>query len=82
MKELVYFDSLGQKKKADALAIFNIENNDYIIYTENKTDSLGNVEIMASKLIKKDNGIELGSVDDATWQILKNKIAIAVREEK
>ena len=68
-------DETGTAKEVEVVAYFTLKTNnkDYLIYTENKTDASGNVEVNTSEVRKKEDGsIELFGVDDdAVWVEVK-----------
>lgn len=68
-------DETGTAKEVEVVAYFTLKTNnkDYLIYTENKTDASGNVEVNTSEVHTKDDGsIELlGVDDDAVWVEIK-----------
>ena len=74
-KEIVkIIDEQGTEKEIEVVAYFTlkINNKDYIIYTENKMDASGNVEVYTSEVIKNENGLELKGVeDDSVWVEIK-----------
>ena len=75
-KEIIkVIDETGTAKEVEVVAYFTLKTNnkDYLIYTENKTDASGNVEVNTSEVRKKEDGsIELFGVDDdAVWVEVK-----------
>ena len=50
-------DENGQEKVVDIVAFFTLKSNrkKYLIYTENKKDEKGNVEIYTSELTENDS---------------------------
>ena len=68
-------DETGTAREVEVVAYFTLKTNnkDYLIYTENKTDASGNVEVNTSEVRKKEDGtIELFGVDDdAVWVEIK-----------
>lgn len=68
-------DETGTAREVEVVAYFTLKTNnkDYLIYTENKTDASGNVEVNTSEVRKKEDGtIELFGVDDdAVWVEVK-----------
>ncbi len=75
-KEIIkVIDETGTAKEVEVVAYFTLKTNnkDYLIYTENKTDASGNVEVNTSEVHTKDDGsIELlGVDDDAVWVEIK-----------
>ncbi|MDD2435083.1 MAG: DUF1292 domain-containing protein [Bacilli bacterium] len=65
----------GAEKQVEVITHFTLAMNgkDYMIYTENKTDANGNIEISTSEVVEKEDGsIELNGVTDETvWSELK-----------
>ena len=75
-KEMIkIIDETGMEKEVEVVSYFtlNTNNKDYLIYTENKTDASGNVEVYTSEVISNQDGTyTLGSVDDdAVWVEIK-----------
>ena len=75
-KEIIKInDENGVEKEVQVVARFSLKTNDkdYLIYTENKIDSNGNVEVCTSEVIKNSDGtVSLGGVDDETvWSEIK-----------
>ncbi len=75
-KEIIkVIDETGTAKEVEVVAYFTLKTNnkDYLIYTENKTDASGNVEVNTSEVHTKDDGsIELlGVDDDEVWVEIK-----------
>lgn len=75
-KEIIkVIDEAGSLKEVEVVAYFTLKTNgkDYLIYTENKVDASGNVEVYTSEVLRKEDGsISLGSVDDeAVWVEIK-----------
>lgn len=68
-------DENGQEKVVDIVAFFTLKSNrkKYLIYTENKKDEKGNVEIYTSELTENDNGsiILAGVEDEMVWNDIK-----------
>lgn len=68
-------DETGIEKEVEVVAYFTLKTNgkDYLIYTENKTDASGNVEVYTSEVIaNQDDTVTLASVDDeAVWVEIK-----------
>ena len=68
-------DENGQEKVVDIVAFFTLKSNrkKYLIYTENKKDEKGNVEIYTSELTEKDKGaiILAGVEDEMVWNDIK-----------
>ena len=68
-------DETGTAKEVEVVAYFTLKTNnkDYLIYTENKTDASGNVEVNTSEVHTKEDGtVELlGVDDDAVWVEVK-----------
>jgi uncharacterized protein YrzB (UPF0473 family) len=75
-KEIInIIDETGVNKQVEVVAYFNLKLNgkDYLIYTENKTDPSGNVEVYTSEVINNADGTAtLASVtDEAIWVEIK-----------
>jgi uncharacterized protein YrzB (UPF0473 family) len=75
-KEIIkVIDETGTAKDVEVVAYFTLKTNnkDYLIYTENKTDASGNVEVNTSEVHTNEDGtIELRGVDDdAVWVEVK-----------
>ena len=52
-KEMInIIDETGTAKQVEVVAYFTLKSNDkdYLIYTENKTDASGNVEVYTSEV--------------------------------
>ena len=75
-KEIInIIDETGANKQVEVVAYFTLKLNgkDYLIYTENKTDPSGNVEVYTSEVIANADGTAtLASVtDEAIWVEIK-----------
>ncbi|MGE5456408.1 MAG: DUF1292 domain-containing protein [Ignavibacteriales bacterium] len=75
-KEMIKITDVdGVQKDVEVIAHFTLamNGNDYLIYTENKTDANGNVEIYTSQVTEKEDGsIELSGVEDENvWTEIK-----------
>lgn len=75
-KEIInILDETGVNKQVQVVAYFKLKHDgkDYLIYTENKTDPSGNVEVYTSEVVSNpDNTISLASVtDDKVWVEIK-----------
>ena len=68
-------DENGVAKQVEVVAYFTLKTNgkDYLIYTENKTDASGNVEVSVSEVVEEADGtVVFNSVDDeAVWVEVK-----------
>lgn len=68
-------DETGIEKEVEVVAYFTLKTNgkDYLIYTENKTDASGNVEVYTSEVVSNEDGtVTLNGVDDdAVWVEIK-----------
>lgn len=68
-------DENGQERVVDIVAFFTLKSNrkKYLIYTENKKDEKGNVEIYTSELTENDKGaiILAGVEDEMVWNDIK-----------
>lgn len=83
-KIIKIFDENGVEKEVEVVAYFTLamNNKDYLIYTENKTDANGNVEVYTSEVVhKEDNTTELlGIEDDNVWAEIK-KVMIEIAKD-
>lgn len=83
-KTIKIFDQNGVEKEVEVVAYFTLtmNNKDYLIYTENKTDANGNVEVYTSEVVhKEDNTTELvGISDDNVWAEIK-KVMIEIAKD-
>jgi len=75
-KEIInIIDETGVIKQVEVVAYFTLKLNgkDYLIYTENKTDPSGNVEVYTSEVLANADGTAtLASVtDEAIWVEIK-----------
>ena len=75
-KEMInIIDENGVAKQVEVVAYFNLKMNgkDYLIYTENKTDASGNVEVNASEVVNQEDGsvVLTGIDDEAVWVEVK-----------
>ena len=59
-----------------------MNNKDYLIYTENKEDANGNVEVYTSEVVHKDDNTTelLGIDDDNVWSEIK-KVMIEIAKD-
>lgn len=68
-------DENGVAKQVEVVAYFTLKTNgkDYLIYTENKTDASGNVEVSVSEVVEQEDGTVVfnGVDDDAVWVEVK-----------
>ena len=68
-------DENGMEKQVEVIAYFTLtlNNKDYLIYTENKTDANGNVEVYTSEVVQKDGEVTelIGIDDDNVWADIK-----------
>lgn len=76
-KDLItIIDENGVEKKVEIITEFSLDMNgkDYVIYTENKKDEAGNIEIYTSEVVEKDDEtVELRGIDDdEAWKEIKN----------
>ena len=52
---------------------FNDNNNEYVIYTKNEVDEIGNVTIYVSNVIRNGQDVTLVTVaDDSEWSRIKD----------
>ena len=75
-KEMIKIvDELGAEKEVEVVSYFSLKSNgkDYLIYTENKVDASGNVEVYTSEVVNNaDGSIELKGIDDdSVWSEIK-----------
>lgn len=75
-KEIInIIDETGVSKQVEVVAYFTLKLNgkEYLIYTENKTDPSGNVEVYTSEVVANaDGNVTLASVaDEAVWVEIK-----------
>jgi uncharacterized protein YrzB (UPF0473 family) len=68
-------DESGVSKTVEVVAYFTLKLNgkDYLIYTENKTDQSGNVEVYTSEIASNAyNTVSLSSItDESIWVEIK-----------
>ncbi|HPF82777.1 MAG TPA: DUF1292 domain-containing protein [Bacilli bacterium] len=68
-------DENGVEKQVEVVAYFTLKTNgkDYLIYTENKTDASGNVEVYTSEVVSNEGEVVTltGVDDDAVWVEIK-----------
>jgi len=83
-KTIKIFDENGVEKEVEVIAYFTLtmNNKDYLIYTENKEDANGNVEVYTSEVIHKDDNTTelLGIDDDNVWTEIK-KVMIEIAKD-
>ena len=83
-KTIKIFDENGVEKEVEVIPYFTLtmNNKDYLIYTENKEDANGNVEVYTSEVVRKeDNTTELlGIDDDNVWSEIK-KVMIEIAKD-
>lgn len=83
-KTIKIFDENGVEKEVEVIAYFTLtmNNKDYLIYTENKTDAAGNVEVYTSEVVHKDDNTTelLGIDDDNVWAEIK-KVMIEIAKD-
>lgn len=75
-KEMInIIDETGTAKQVEVVAYFNLKSNgkNYLIYTENKTDVSGNVEVYTSEIVDNNDGTATltGINDDNVWVEIK-----------
>lgn len=77
-------DENGLEKQVEVIAYFTLtlNNKDYLIYTENKTDANGNVEVYTSEVVQKDGEVTelMGIDDDNVWAEIK-KVMIEIAKD-
>ena len=83
-KTIKIFDENGVEKEVEVVAYFTLtmNNKDYLIYTENKEDTNGNVEVYTSEVVHKDDNTTelLGIDDDNVWVEIK-KVMIEIAKD-
>lgn len=83
-KTIKIFDENGVEKEVEVIAYFTLtmNNKDYLIYTENKEDANGNVEVYTSEVVHKDDNTTelLGIDDDNVWAEIK-KVMIEIAKD-
>lgn len=83
-KTIKIFDENGVEKEVEVVAYFTLtmNNKDYLIYTENKEDANGNVEVYTSEVVHKDDDTTelLGIDDDNVWAEIK-KVMIEIAKD-
>jgi len=83
-KTIKIFDENGVEKQVEVIAYFTLtmNNKDYLIYTENKEDANGNVEVYTSEVVHKDDNTTelLGIDDDNVWTEIK-KVMIEIAKD-
>ena len=83
-KEMIkVIDEQGTEKEVEVVAYFTlkINNKDYIIYTENKMDASGNVEVYTSEVVKNETGLELKGVDDDSVWVEIKKVMLDIAKD-
>ena len=74
-KEIIkVIDETGIEKEVEVVAYFTLKTNgkDYLIYTENKVDASGNVEVYTSEVVtNKENSSEKLRKQSNTRMILR-----------
>lgn len=66
-KEMIKItDEHGVEKDMEILHYFTLESNgkDYLVYTEGKEDSAGDVIVYTSEVMEQEDGIELIGIED------------------
>ena len=83
-KTIKIFDENGVEKEVEVIAYFTLtmNNKDYLIYTENKEDANGNVEVYTSEVVHRDDDTTelLGIDDDNVWAEIK-KVMIEIAKD-
>ena len=83
-KTIKIFDENGVEKEVEVIAYFTLtmNNKNYLIYTENKEDANGNVEVYTSEVVHKDDNTTelLGIDDDNVWSEIK-KVMIEIAKD-
>ena len=75
-KEIIkVIDETGVEKEVEVITYITLKTNnrDYVIYTENKTDASGNIEVYVSEVVAAaDGSYTLNGIDDeAVWVEIK-----------
>ena len=74
-KTIKIFDQNGVEKQVEVVAYFTLamNNKDYLIYTENKTDASGNVEVYTSEVVANADGTVTlaGITEENVWVEIK-----------
>lgn len=84
-KEIInIIDETGVAKQVQVVAYFNLKMNgkNYIIYTENKTDASGNIEVNASEVVSQPDGtITFNGIDDETVWVEVKKVMLDIAKD-
>ena len=75
-KEMInIIDETGTAKQVEVVAYLTLKSNDkdYLIYTENKTDASGNVEVYTSEVVANADGTVTlaGITEENVWVEIK-----------
>ena len=77
-------DLNGVEREVEVISYFTLNSNGkkYAIYTENKVDSAGNVEVDASEVIEHEDGSFefIGIEDDNVWDEVKRVMLDLAKE--
>ena len=84
METLKITDSLGNIKEYKILSTFKKQSNNknYIIYTDNTKDNLGNLNIYASIFYPDDNSKLEDIEDEEDWDIVEKILTKDEKDEK
>lgn len=84
-KEMIkIIDEQGTEKEVEVVAYFTLKSNnkDYLIYTENKVDASGNVEVYTSEVLTQADGtLDLKGVDDDSVWVEIKKVMLDIAKD-
>lgn len=84
-KEMIkIIDEQGTEKEVEVVAYFTLKSNnkDYLIYTENKVDASGNVEVYTSEVLAQTDGtLDLKGVDDDSVWVEIKKVMLDIAKD-
>ncbi|MEG0137864.1 MAG: DUF1292 domain-containing protein [Bacilli bacterium] len=84
-KEMIkIIDEQGTEKEVEVVAYFTLKTNnkDYLIYTENKVDASGNVEVYTSEVLTQADGtLDLKGVDDDSVWVEIKKVMLDIAKD-
>ena len=66
-------NQVGQRIKCEIVGLFSdeINNRDYIIYTDGTRNNKGKLEVYASRYTKKNNSLVLSDIEeDSEWDLI------------
>lgn len=73
----------GKEITCDILFTFKDENNDinYIVYTDGTKDDEGDLEVYASRYVKKDNDLYLEEIkNESEWNLIDSMLESKYKE--